>query len=459
MRSSSIRSFALAVLLVTVAALPAARAFEPAPAALDRAALIARVISQVHGRFWDPRHLETIGWLDKANEARAAALAAPSDAAAIARINALLAETKASHIGLWGMDDLNAYILLDLLPSAPGAAELITRRFWGNRPHYPGIGAFTVEIGGRHFIDQVMDGSPAARAGLRTGDEIVDVAGAAYAPIRPFRPHLGQTVDLGVRRRADGPVERVPVAVAAITPGIAFHQATFASARVIAYQGLRIGYFRLWAQFGDAPIARTMARLSPGGQVALPERSGERNTLSTPVVPSDVLTSEPLDAMIVDLRGKVGGRDHSDLVLDLLEGPRRGVPYVYRGRTETRRETTPVRRNPSFRGRTAVLIDHHTRSAGELLANSLKAARIGPLIGTTTAGHVLATQIEVVAGDHVLQLPVSRPEADGLVLEGKGVDPDMIVEQALPYSAGADAVLEAALRDLAGRLQPARPLP
>jgi C-terminal processing protease CtpA/Prc len=132
---------------------------------------------------------------------------------------------------------------------------------------------------------------------------------------------------------------------------------------------------------------------------------------------------------------------------------------VYRGRTETRRETTPVRRNPSFRGRTAVLIDHHTRSAGELLANSLKAARIGPLIGTTTAGHVLATQIEVVAGDHVLQLPVSRPEADGLVLEGKGVDPDMIVEQALPYSAGADAVLEAALRDLAGRLQPARPLP
>ena len=441
--------FALAAPIDFARAQPAARPLEQAET-LDRGALFDAVVSRTFARFYDPEQMTREKWIERANGVRESVVNAPSTDEAIARINGLLDTLKASHFRLHTPDDLSYYILLDLTPSAPGARELLAKHFWGSRPFYAGTGAFTADIGGKHFIDGIMDGSPAERTGLKIGDEIVEVDGAPYHLITSFRGKAGGKVRLGVRRSAESAIEIVEVAVVPIVPGLAFEQATKASARIIQHGGKRIGYFRIWAQFSDAPIVQAIARLSPGGRLSVTttEREGR---VGVSVVHSEVgsLTTEPLDGIIVDMRGKVGGRDSSDTLIGLLDRGRRGAPYVYRGRQSPGQQRGADASNPSFRGRAVMLTDHHTRSAGEMVSHSFRYAGMGPIIGTTTAGHVLAAGIEVMPGGYVLQVPNSRPEVDGQNFEGKGVAPDIVVERPLPYSAGADPVLEAALKRLA----------
>jgi carboxyl-terminal processing protease len=393
-------------------------------------------VNRIFQRYFDPDHLARAAWIDKANAARPEVVGALTLTAAVARINALIGELKASHLRLHTPDDFTYYVLLDLSPNAPGARDLIARRFWGNRPFVDGIGAFTAEVEGRHFVDGVLQGSPADRAGLKVGDQIVAVDGAPYDLVRSFRGKSGREVELSVRRSEKGPQEPLRVPVTPLVPGLAFEMATIESARVIERNGKRIGYVHVWALMDTRPLQQAFARLDPGGRTR-----GEDVTYAD----RSVLATAPLDALVVDMRGKVGGTDQSRLLIDLIEG-QRGVPYTYRGRQSGREQ--PALRNPSMRGRTALLIDHHTRSAGELVSHSFRQERLGTVYGTVTAGHVLASQIEILPGDLILQIAVSRPEADGMVLEGKGVAPDVEIQRPLPFSAGRDPVLEAALEQL-----------
>ena len=42
-------------------------------------------------------------------------------------------------------------------------ANFIVDTFWAYGPYYAGIGIFTAMLDGRHFIDAVLEGSPADR--------------------------------------------------------------------------------------------------------------------------------------------------------------------------------------------------------------------------------------------------------------------------------------------------------
>jgi carboxyl-terminal processing protease len=453
----AIAALSAAAFATTVAAQPAAKpAAQHAPTALDRGRLFDVVIERIQARFWEPEQLKTERFAEQAAARRQAVIDAPSDDAAVALINGLIETTKASHFRLYTPDELGYYILLDILPNASGAHDLAARKFWGARPYYAGIGAFTADIGGKHFIDGIMDGSPAERAGLRIGDEIVDVDGAPYHQIRAFNGKLGATVRIGVRRTVEGPVESIALPVMPIIPNLGFEQATEASARVIQHGNKRIGYIRIWSFTSTTPVINAMSRLTPGGRLTRFETSAERTSSTTFSSPLGGLISEPLDGMIIDTRGKIGGSDISDTILALLDGSfasrRRGAPFVFRAPRQQQRNTVTPVQNPSFQGKTVLLTDHHTRSAGELVSYSFRYAKMGEIVGTNTVGHVLAAGIDVVPGDLVLQIPQSRPEVGGVALEGKGVAPDITVERPLPYSGGADPVLDAGLKRLAEML-------
>lgn len=116
------------------------------------------------------------------------------------------------------------------------------------------------------------------------------------------------------------------------------------------------------------------------------------------------------------------------------------------------------RARSEMRGRTAVLIDHHTRSTAELFAHAYKRERQGPLIGTRTAGAVSAASAYAMPGGNLFYLAVTGLEVDGDILEGPGVTPDIEVARPIPYSNGADPVIEAAVEHLA-RKAGARPQP
>ena len=94
------------------------------------------------------------------------------------------------------------------------------------------------------------------------------------------------------------------------------------------------------------------------------------------------------------------------------------------------------------------IIDEGTRSALEVFAYALKLNGI-PLVGTRTAGAVLAGRAFLLPDDSLLELAVSDAViGDNVRLEGQGVEPDIAVPFTLPYANGKDAQLDAAVEEM-----------
>ena len=191
------------VLMLVLAARAALRAQEAPRSQLEAdardsartsARLFDAVVETYAKNFWDKERLAAIGWEQRAAEVRQSVVDAPSLEEAARRINALLGELKTSHTGLLTPDDVDYYILLAVFSAPRHASERSTSGSGARACTYAGIGIFSVRIDGRDFVDAVLEGSPAERAGLKVGDEIVSVDGAPYHPIRSFRGKVGQEV-------------------------------------------------------------------------------------------------------------------------------------------------------------------------------------------------------------------------------------------------------------------------
>jgi carboxyl-terminal processing protease len=393
--------------------------FDRASSREELGRLFDAVVDAIRKSFWDKERLAELNWLERMRGERAGVAASPDLQEAARRINLLLDELKTSHTVLLTPDDIDYYVL---------------RGVFGRSRPYAGIGVFTARIDGRDFIDLLLEGYPADRAGLKVGDEIVGVDGAPYHPIRSFRGKGGRDAAVAVRRSADGPITSVDVDVVNIVPLKAFSDATLASARVIEQDGRRIGYVHVWASVGDVPqmVSQSLERLG------LPRSADHKKAPTVPAV----------EGLIFDMRGKIGGMvGVATQYLELLDP--RGPDITWRGGS---RDTSA-----SVRGRTAVLIDHHTRSTGEVFVHSYKRERQGPLIGTTTAGAVSGGAALNMPADCLLHVAVSGLAVDGDIIEGRGVAPDITVQRPLPYSKGADPVLDAAIAELVKR--PSRQAP
>ena len=444
--SQRLASVLAAVVALALGAVPGARAdvradlaaSAPAPAgtSVDRAKLLDAVIETIERRFADPELLKKLDWVGRAKAARSSVLSAPTLDDAVARINDLIAELKTSHTGLYTPDDYRYYITLDILNGAATTRDLIFERFWGTGPHFPGIGIFAAGADGRHFVDGVLEGSPADQAGLKYGDEILSIDGQPFSPIAAFRGKLGASVEVTLRRAPDAEPVRVVVPVIPIIPSVAFADAARASTRVIEKNGRRIGYVHVWSINESRSLRAALTALQGANQG----------------------TAKQLDALIIDIRGRVGGNTGTAAqMLDMIGS--RPAPYWgglqlvdlagNRNSSEAFMGAARIPQRPLFEGRTALLIDHQTRSAGEVLTYGYKRARFGTVFGTTTAGAVASGAPFAMPGGLMLYVAQSGLEFDGKRLDGIGVEPDHRVERPLPYAQGADPVLDAALEFLA----------
>jgi carboxyl-terminal processing protease len=403
--------------------------------------LFNAVVERVRKSFWDKDRLASADWGRQVQLARSEVVKAPTREEAARRINALLGKLKTSHTGLLTPDDQDYYNLLDVFSGSRGARKLAKQ--FPSGVHYAGIGIFTVRIDDRHFVDAVLEGSPADRAGINVGDEVVNVDEAPFHPIRSFRGRIGQEASVAIRRASGGPIEVLRCDVVRVAPLRLFNDATLASARVIERDGGRIGYVHVWASFGDQSaqsLKAALAKLNVEDGVAreakseTSEQDGRADTVITP----------PLDALIIDMRGKIGGTGTTAArYLDLIDprGPR----------VRSRNKRDGAQASVSLRGRSAILIDSHTRSTAELFVHAYRRERQGPLVGTPTAGAVSAAAAFAMPGGNLLYLAVMGLEVDGEVLEGQGVAPDIAVQRPLPYSNASDPVLDVALAELAKR--------
>jgi carboxyl-terminal processing protease len=420
-----------------------------APTREELGRLFDAVVETTERAFWDKDRLEAIGWKGRAAAVRESVLDAGTYAEAAQRINQLLGGLRTSHTTLFTPDDVDFYVLLDVFTYGERGGRGDRRRNQQDLAamtsrqgvRFAGIGMFTARLDDRDFVDAILEGSPAERAGLKPGDEIVSVDGEKFHPILSFRGKIGRQASIAVRRTKGGPVETVAIEVVRIAPLKAFGDATRESARVIERGDRRIGYVHVWASVGDGSaqaLTDALEKLGVKRGVARPpgDEGGEKRQGEAPP------PARPIDALIIDMRGRIGGTaTNAGRYLEILDprGPR--MRWLNKGHGS--------RLANSLRGRMAVLIDHHTRSTGELFVHAYKRERQGPLIGTRTAGAVSGGASFAMPGGNLLYMAVSGLEVDGDVVEGTGVAPDIEVPRQLPYAGGADPVIDAAVDHLA----------
>jgi carboxyl-terminal processing protease len=369
----------------------------------------------VRDHFYDST-FNGLDWTAVRERYRPFAAAASSDDERSAVINRMLSELGASHTAHYTTANPAYYQLLDIFSGA--LRRSLRRWFPDGQVAYPGIGVFTRQLGGKTFITGVLEGLPAWKAGLVVGDEISAVDGTPYHPMRSFASKAGQGVTLMITRQSGGPTEEVVVSPVWIKPNEAFLKAMEASTRIIEADGAKIGYIRVWSYAGTQYQDLLERELSSG-------------------------KLKDADALVWDLRDGWGGAQAEYL-------------NIFDGRAPT---TTLINRDgqrsvpyATWRKPVAMLVNEGTRSGKEILAYGFKRYGLGEVIGSRTAGAVLAGRAYLLSDGSLLLVAVADVLVDGTRLEGVGVVPTIAVPSPLPYAQGRDRQLDQAVQVLSRAL-------
>ncbi len=287
---------------------------------------------------------------------------------------------------------------------------------------YSGIGIYLSFTTGYPVITGTVPGSPAAAAGLQTGDQIVKAAGQDTKGITSEKATAliqgpdGSKVTLEISRA--GRTFSVTVTRAEI------HVPTVRST-VIANNVL---YVRIY-QFGTDTSTEFATALSNG----LPGAVG----------------------IVLDLRGDPGGfiTAADDVITQFVSS---GETFELRDRSATveRHQVGSTHAAPSLP--LVVLVDANSASASEIVAGSLQVHNRAKLVGTTTFGKGSVQQDFQLTGGADIHLTVKRWYLpNGQTIDHKGLTPDVSVTLANATDAfdvsapaqgyGKDAQLNAAL--------------
>jgi carboxyl-terminal processing protease len=265
-----------------------------------------------------------------------------------------------------------------------------------------------------------IDGSPAARAGIKSGDQILAVNG---------KPMRGERIDklVGIMRGPAGSKVRIVIR----RPGTA-EPLTFDLVReeihVTSVIGKRltgdIGYLRL-KQFQDGTheeLLRAAAKLR-----------GE--------------SKSQLLGVILDMRNNPGGLvDEAENVAD--EFLAAGAIYSTRHRGQVIDEVKAHPGGAFSSVPIVVLVNEYSASSAELVAGALQDARRATVVGAPTFGKGSVQTIFDLPGGAGLRLTTMRYYTpNGRSIQAQGIRPDIVIESKQAQS--LDVVRE---RDLEGHL-------
>ncbi|HEY9869475.1 MAG TPA: S41 family peptidase [Candidatus Obscuribacterales bacterium] len=332
------------------------------------------------------------------------------------RMNALIKTLNMSHCQFLTPNDETYYFLRSLFGQS------------GKRRAPPVVFSGAIMGGvncGQRQVRYVLDGSPGALAGLQPGDVVLAVDGKPFIGQLSFAGTAGRSVRLRVLRDHQ-PLELTlkPVLKDLYS---AYVEAIEKSARLIRTADGTLGYVHLWT----------------GGQRAHDAfedlLGGKLNATA---------------GLILDLRDGYGANFFDDL--DYFYRP----PNAYPATTTTTRSGKKRTAILYYDKPVVALINGGVRSGKELLAFSFKRSGRAKLVGERTAGAVVGGRLFAVDQRTALYLAVAAGDVGGVVLEGKGVEPDIVVPASCSRPdkdrqlAAAEDVLRQQLRAPAGTPSP-----
>lgn len=285
--------------------------------------------------------------------------------------------------------------------------------------NYSGVGLEVEMIDGRLGIVAAMDGTPAAQAGIRSGDVILAIDGEAVAEggvsqaIRRMRGAPGTAVRLTVTREGQPP----PLTFDLIRSSVEVHSVRF------RLEESGYGYVRI-TRFSDTTardVRRALSRLRQEARgdlrgLVLDLRNNPGGVLEAAVEVADLFLD---DGVIVTASGRTPDATfrHEALPGDLLDG-------------------API----------AVLVNASSASAAEIVAGALQENARATLVGSRTFGKGSVQTVMPLAGGQAIKLTTSRYfTPTGGSIQGQGISPDVDLEQAGLPPAGSDPVLQRAL--------------
>jgi len=283
--------------------------------------------------------------------------------------------------------------------------------------NYSGIGVEVAAEQDAIVVIAPIDGSPAARAGIRAGDTILAVDGSAVEDskladtIARIRGEPGTVVNLRIGRKAipepmDIAVERAIVAVHSVR-----HQ--------MLEPG--VGYLRI-SQFSD-----TTGPDVGGALRALRQEAGGE-----------------LSGLVLDLRNNPGGVLEAAVEVSdaFLES---GLIVSAEGRSRESRFRMEAGAGDLARGaQVAVLVNEGSASAAEIVAGALRDNGRAKLLGQRTFGKGSVQTVMPIGDGQALKLTTSRYYTpSGASIHERGLEPDIVLPaQEATALAGDGALLE-----------------
>jgi carboxyl-terminal processing protease len=361
------------------------------------------VWQEVNENFFDP-NFNGVDWKAKREEYENRLKPAQSLEEASVVINQMLSELKTSHTHFYTKQEPAYYQLLGIFNRGSFKKEL-QKIFPNGKLDYTGIGIFTKDINEKTFISGILEGTPAARTGLKVGDEVIAVDGKPYQPIQSFLDKAEQEVKVSIQESPD-PKSRKDVTVIPkkLNPDTLFLEAMRQSIKIIERNSKKIGYVHIWSYAGDQY------------QQLLVEEIGYGKLKDT-------------EGLILDLRDGWGGAEPNYLNIFNKQVP---------GLTQMARDGVKRTIDLQWKKTVVMVVNNGSRSGKEILAYGFKKYGIGKLIGTKTAGAVVGGSPFLLEDGNLLYLAVVDVWIDGERLEGKGVIPDIEVPFPLEYAQGKD---------------------
>ncbi len=256
-----------------------------------------------------------------------------------------------------------------------------------------------------------FDGTPAQRAGIESGDEIIEIDGVSVRnhglseAIDKMRGYAGTSVTISVRRENyDDP----------LTFHLTRQEIQVSSVRYEILQP-SYAYVRL-SQFNEGTADEL--------EFALEEMTDEVQEQ----------TGDMLAGLVIDLRNNPGGMldsavEVSDLFLD------EGIIVTAEGRTPE----SQFRRDAAYGdimhgGAVVVLVNGGSASASEIVAGALQDHDRALIIGTTTFGKGLVQTVMPLSRGRAIKLTTSHyytPSGDSI--HETGITPDIVIQGSRDY--------------------------
>ena len=296
---------------------------------------------------------------------------------------------------------------------------------------YSGVGIEVSAQDGKVVVVSPIEGSPAARAGVRAGDVILAVDGQPVTPVK-----LNETIDR-MRGNVGSHVQLAVGRVGEPEPLVFDLERSEVHVHTVRAEPLRggYGYVRI-TQFSDS---------TPG------DLDGALATLRS-------ASGKPLRGLVLDLRGNPGGVLESAVSVadEFLET---GVIVRADGRTPDARFEMDATAGDAIGGAPlVVLVDGGSASGSEIVAGALRDHGRATLMGERTFGKGSVQTVIPLRDGQALKLTTSKYfTPSGASIHERGIEPDVVLTNlpkaptVAPTSIAKDAAVQSALQYLRDR--------